>query len=471
MSVIGRQPGHDLDPKESGLTSRHLAYVIYTSGSTGRPKGAMNEHHALVNRLTWGQRLFPLDGTDRVLQKTPIGFDVSVWEMLHPLVTGATLVIARPQGHRDPAYLADIIEQAGITTLHFVPSMLQLFLEQLDEQNFSTHRFAALKHVLSGGEVLRPALRMAIHAALPNAKLFNLYGPSEAAIDVTSYACVQPLTRSAVPIGGAVDNTQIYVLDRHLRPVPTGVTGEICVGGVAVGRGYLNRPELTAERFLADPFREAPARLYRTGDLGRRLPDGNVEYAGRNDFQVKIRGFRIELGEIERVLLGFPDIKETVVIADTEFPGREKLIGYVVTTKAGPISSAVLRTRLKRHLPDYMLPTSWVFMGRLPLNDNGKVDRGALPKPDSDRLDLGVEFVSPQNEIETTLAQVWAQVLNVSRIGIHDDFFALGGHSISATQLIWQLNDRGMGVSVSALFQNPTVHSLARCIDIDVMTI
>ncbi|WP_123417580.1 amino acid adenylation domain-containing protein, partial [Pseudomonas brassicacearum] len=294
------------NPQVEGLHAHHLAYVIYTSGSTGLPKGVMNEHGAVVNRLLWMQDEYGLTAADAVLQKTPFSFDVSVWEFFWPLFSGARLVMARPGGHRDPAYLREVIRAQGITTLHFVPSMLDVFLAHGEAS-----QCAGLVRVMCSGEALPGHLVRRFKAQLPQTGLYNLYGPTEAAVDVTAWDCTGAETPDSTPIGKPIANTRIYLLDGHQQPVPMGVAGEIYLGGVQVARGYLNRPELTVERFLRDPFsRAANARMYRTGDLGRYLPDGNIEYLGRNDDQVKIRGFRIELGEIEARLAQHEAVKE-----------------------------------------------------------------------------------------------------------------------------------------------------------------
>ncbi|WP_133822080.1 non-ribosomal peptide synthetase, partial [Tahibacter aquaticus] len=292
-AALDGQPEHN--PQVAGLGPHHLAYVIYTSGSTGQPKGVMNEHAGVVNRLRWAQSQFALSAADRVLQKTPYSFDVSVWEFFLPLLAGACLVVARPQGHQDPAYLIELIDGEGITLAHFVPSMLQVFIDQADAV-----RCRSLRQVKCSGEALPYAAQQRFAQVLPQAQLYNLYGPTEAAVDVTWWRCDGSVHAGIVPIGRPVANTQMYVLDAQRQPVPVGVTGELYIGGIQVARGYIGRAQLTAERFVADPFSAVPnARLYKTGDLGRWLADGSIEYLGRNDFQVKIRGFRIELGEIE----------------------------------------------------------------------------------------------------------------------------------------------------------------------------
>jgi amino acid adenylation domain-containing protein len=321
----------NLDPRALDLTSRHLAYVIYTSGSTGMPKGSMNEHRGVVNRLRWMQECYTLSQEDRVLQKTPFSFDVSVWEFFWTLMAGARLIIARPEGHKDPAYLREIIEDTGVTRLHFVPSMLQVFLD-----NHQRGRCESVRHVVCSGEELSSSLQRKCLECLPHAHLSNLYGPTEAAVDVTAWECQSSDDRIRVPIGRPISNIQTYVLDKYCHPVPVGVTGELYLAGVGLGRGYLNRPDLTAERFIANPFSEHPgSRLYRTGDLGKWTSDGVIEYLGRNDGQVKLRGFRIELGEIEAQLVRLEQVKEAVVIVREDVPGDKRLVAYVIPASGG----------------------------------------------------------------------------------------------------------------------------------------
>lgn len=327
----------DSNPDATVLSARQLAYVIYTSGSTGQPKGAMNEHRGVVNRLRWMQDQYCLGADDRVLQKTPFSFDVSVWEFFWTLGSGARLIVARPEGHKDPAYLQSLIEEAGVTTLHFVPSMLRSFLD-----SHQKGRCASLRHIVCSGEELPASLQRKCFEVLPQVRLSNLYGPTEAAVDVTAWECSPTDQSPRVPIGRPISNICMYVLDGQTAPVPVGVVGEIYIGGVGVGRGYLNRPELTAERFVADPFStDSQARLYRTGDLGRWRADGAIEYLGRNDTQVKIRGFRIELGEIEARLLQHPQVKEAVVLAREDGSGEKRMVAYVVGNRraAAEVSS------------------------------------------------------------------------------------------------------------------------------------
>src|SRR6185437_6839059 len=404
-------------------------------GSTGRPKGAMNEHRAVVNRLLWMQEQYQLGEDDRVLQKTPFSFDVSVWELFWPLMSGARLVVARPGGHQDPAYLMELIEQSGITTLHFVPSMLQAFLGQHE-----MGRCRSIRHIVCSGEELPLALQNKCLERLPRARLSNLYGPTECAVDVTAWECEKDETGSRVPIGRPIANTRMYVLDRHGQPAPIEVAGEIYIAGMQVGRGYLNRPQLTAERFLADPFSSEPgARMYKTGDVGRWRADGAIEYLGRSDEQVKIRGFRIELGEIEAQLVRHEGVKEAVVLAREDEPGEKRLVAYVVAQEGLAVEAAELRGHLRRSLPEYMIPGAFVQLQQLPLTVNGKVDRKGLPAPEG-RGQSG-QYVAPRTATEQVLAQVWAEVLHLERVGIHDSFFELGGHSLLATQVIARVRE------------------------------
>ncbi len=431
-----------------------LAYVIYTSGSTGLPKGAGNTHGALRNRLQWMQEAYGLTAADRVLQKTPISFDVSVWELFWPLLVGAELVLAAPGEHKDPAALIERIVRTGVTTLHFVPPMLQAFLE-----SSGVERCRSLTRIMCSGEALPADLPPLVHRLWPGAGLHNLYGPTEAAIDVTAWAC--PLQAgSTVPIGRPIANTQIYVCDAEGEPVPIGVPGELYIGGVAVGRGYHRRPALTAERFVPDRFSANPgARLYRTGDLVRSRPDAAIEYLGRLDHQVKIRGVRIELGEIEQTLRQQPGIREAVVVARGD--GPKQLVGYVTTIPETAVDCAALRQALGRTLPDYLVPAVIVPMPHLPLSPNGKVDRKVLPAPDLGSA-LTNRYVAPRTVREEMLSTLWAEVLGLSRVGIHDNFFDLGGHSLLAVRLVSRLQQSiGRPISLMSVFQHPTVATWA----------
>ncbi|HEX6038128.1 amino acid adenylation domain-containing protein, partial [Longimicrobium sp.] len=433
-----------------------LAYAIYTSGSTGRPKGALNAHRGVVNRLLWMQAEYGLTADDVVLQKTPFSFDVSVWEFFWPLMTGATLVVARPEGHKDPAYLAEAIRRHGVTTLHFVPSMLRAFVDHAD-----AGACASVRRVMASGEALPADLVGRFYAALPGARLHNLYGPTEAAVDVTYWPCTPADADRGVPIGRPVANTRVYVLDRDGQPVPAGVPGELHIGGVQVGRGYLGRPALTAEKFVPDPFVSAPgARLYRTGDLARWRADGVVEYLGRLDHQVKIRGFRIELGEIEAVLAAHPALREAAVLAREDTPGDVRLVAYTVATGDAPAPEA-LRAYLRERLPEHMVPSAFVALPALPLSPNGKLDRRALPAPERGARGTAA-YVAPRSDVEATLAAIWSAVLGVERVGVHDHFFDLGGYSLLAVQVASRVQQAfGVSLPLHTLFQATTIEALS----------
>ncbi|HSF43790.1 MAG TPA: amino acid adenylation domain-containing protein [Thermoanaerobaculia bacterium] len=422
-----------------------LAYTIYTSGSTGRPKGAMVSHRSICNRLLWMQDAYRLTAADTVLQKTPFSFDVSVWEFFWPLLAGARLAVARPGGHRDGAYLVDVIAREKVTVLHFVPSMLQAFLDEPD-----LDRCRSLRKVVVSGEALGAPLAERLFARLP-VDLENLYGPTEAAVDVTVWGCRPDSVRVPVPIGRPIANTAIHVLDPGGRPAPVGVPGELHIGGVNVGRGYLERPDLTAERFVPDPFGEPGARLYRTGDLARFAADGAVEFLGRLDHQVKIRGFRIELGEIEAALAEQAGVREAAVLAH-----EDRLVAYV----AGDAAVDALGPALSERLPDYMVPATFVKLAALPLNANGKVDRKALPAPE--RQTSAEAYRAPRTPVEEVLAGIWAELLRLERVGANDHFFDLGGHSLLATRVMSRLRSAlGVEMPLRDLFEAPRLADLA----------
>ncbi|WP_146084124.1 non-ribosomal peptide synthetase, partial [Xanthomonas albilineans] len=449
-------PNRNPDRNASDLTARHLAYVIYTSGSTGVPKGAMNAHRGVVNRLVWMQDAYKLDQSEIVLQKTPISFDVSVWEVFWPLLSGARVQLAEPEGHKDPVYLKALISDAHITTLHFVPSMLRALIEHGDHAPFPE-----IRRVICSGEALPPTLAERAQATFPAAGIFNLYGPTEAAVDVTAWRYRAGWGHaSSLPIGRPIANTQIYILDSHGAPVPIGVVGELYIGGDGVGRGYLNRDDLTAERFIADPFSEtANARMYRTGDLGRWRADGTIEFVGRNDHQVKIRGFRIELGEIEARLSAHADVRECVVVALEDATGTGKrLVAYWVGAegvRSDSVDADALRSWLTDVLPDYMVPAAYVQLDRLPLTPNGKLDRKALPAPDVTAY-AAHAYEAPQGEIEQTIAAIWRELLDLENIGRHDNFFALGGHSLLGVRLISRIRSAlGLELPLATLFAQP----------------
>ena len=435
------------------------AYMIYTSGSTGRPKGAVNTHQGLYNRLLWMQDRYHLTGQDRVLQKTPYSFDVSVWEFFWPLQVGATLVIARPEGHRDSAYLVQLITEQQVTVLHFVPSMLQVFLE---EQHVEHCR--SLRHVICSGEALPYELQQRFFARL-GAELHNLYGPTEASIDVTSWACQRLSQETIVPIGCPIYNTQILILDHYGQPAPIGVAGELYIGGIGLARGYFNRPDLTAERFLPHPFSSEPgARLYNTGDLARYRHDGAIEYLGRTDHQVKLRGLRIELGEIESVLRHCQGVRDAVVIVHQDGQGEKRLVAYLLMQQE--LSTEALRAHLMEELPDYMVPSAFVALDTFPLTPSGKLDRRALPAPDLAQAAHSSNLVAPRTPTEEKLAAIWSQLLGVEQVSIYDSFFAIGGHSLLATRLALRLREQfTVELPLRRLFEASTLAIMAQAID------
>ncbi len=441
---------HDPAPR---LHPGHLAYVLYTSGSTGRPKGAGNSHGALYNRLAWMQQAYGLDAHDRVLQKTPFSFDVSVWEFFWPLMTGACLVVADPGEHRDPARLIATIRREGVTTLHFVPSMLQAFLH---EEAVAT--CTGLRRIVCSGEALPVEAQARVFERLPDAALYNLYGPTEAAIDVTHWTCRDD-GGDAVPIGHPIANLRTHVLDAGLSPVPVGCSGELYLGGVGLARGYHRRPGLTAERFVPDPFQPGE-RLYRTGDLARHRDDGALEYLGRLDHQVKLRGQRIELGEIEARLREAPGVREAAVLAlPADTPTY--LVAYLVLDAGDPAARLeAARRHLRERLPEHMLPTRWETLEHMPLSPNGKLDRKALPAPAA--IATGATGTAPETPMEQTLAAIWQEVLGLERVAADANFFGLGGDSIIAIQVVSRARRQGIHLAPRDLFEHQTVQALAR---------
>ncbi|KLO28279.1 thioester reductase [Mycolicibacter heraklionensis] len=439
----------------TGSSGAGLAYLMYTSGSTGAPKGALNSHAGIRNRLLWMQDAYQLTAEDRVLHKTPINFDPFVWEIFWPLTVGARVVIAKPEGHKDAAYLARTIVEQRITTMHFVPSMLRRFLAEPESVSCT-----GLRKVFCSGEALTADLRDAFFAALP-AELYNLYGPTEAAIDVTHFHCARGNSDPIIPIGKPIANIAIHLLDAAGNPVPVGVPGELHIGGVGVARGYLNRPEATAAAFLPDPFSSVPrALLYRTGDLARYRADGNIEYLGRRDDQVKINGFRIELGEVEAALAKHPGIAENAVVARKDAAGNTQLIAHIVPVAAAP-GTAELRRFLLDLVPAAMVPAVFRTGDLLPLSASGKVDRRALLALDKDLDAAPTEFVAPRDATEEALAQIWRDVLDLDRVGVTDDFFALGGASTQALEVAVRVGELGLELRPESLFVYGTIAELA----------
>jgi amino acid adenylation domain-containing protein len=436
----------------------NLAYCIYTSGSTGRPKGVAISHRNLVASTTARHAVYAETGNFLLLSS--ISFDSSVAGVFGTLTSAGTIVVARSDDVRDATRLLEVIERHGVETILCIPTMYQRILEH----STAERNCDSLRSVILAGEICPPALIAKSYNSAKRLRVSNEYGPTEAAVWSTVYLCVADET-STIPIGGPISNCQIFILDEAAAIVPIGVGGEIHIAGAGLARGYLNRPDLTAEKFIANPYGEPGSRMYRTGDLGRYLPDGNIEFLGRIDHQVKIRGFRIELGEIENALLAHAQVREAVVLAREDDPGNKRLVAYVVgkaAAQAPSLTISELRSHLGRTLPEYMVPSAWVFLDALPLNPNGKIDRKALPAPETTREDLGTEYVAPRTPTEELLAQIWAEVLKVERVGIHDNFFALGGHSLLATQVVSRIRQRLKSVvSLRTLFQAPTPAQLA----------
>jgi amino acid adenylation domain-containing protein/non-ribosomal peptide synthase protein (TIGR01720 family) len=448
-------------------TPQDLAYIIYTSGSTGNPKGVMLQHQGAVNRISWMQNEYQISAAsfDRVLQKTPYSFDVSVWEFIWPMITGCPLCFAKPGGHKDPEYLIEIIKKYAITTLHFVPSMLKAFVDALELRDIY---LPTVKRVICSGEALPTQLALDCQKRIPGA-VHNLYGPTEASIDVSSWDCSEDEHRDnpGIPIGRPIDNIRLYVLDDQLHPVPIGIPGELYISGVGLARGYLNRPDLTTEIFGSNPFYRDDEpdwykRLYKTGDLVRWLPDGAIDYIGRTDFQVKLRGFRIELGEIDSLLSTFEGVNQCVVIVK-EHDGEKRLIAYyVLTNDVDDISLEEVRHFLGKNLPEYMVPSLYVAMDTIPLTPSGKVNRKALPEPTIKDLHVETAYVEPQTEIECKLHDIYSEVLHLEHIGIHDNFFRLGGHSLTATQVAARVQfSFEIACPVKVVFECPDIKQIS----------
>ncbi|MGE5343535.1 MAG: amino acid adenylation domain-containing protein [Candidatus Omnitrophota bacterium] len=484
-------------PSVSSVTSvanSNLAYIIYTSGSTGRPKGVMIDHHSLVNRLHWMQKAYPLNAGDTLLQKTPLVFDVSLWELFWWIWGGSKLCLLVPGGEKDPNAIVDAIQKHRVTVIHFVPSMFHVFLEYLNELG-ATQKVSALTRVITSGEALTPALVEGFKRVLGSSghtRLTNLYGPTEATVDVSYFDCPADTIR-VVPIGKPIDNISLYILNKHNRLQPVGVSGECCIAGVGLARGYLNNPELTAEKFIGcrlpvagclnrthhpnknfcgGPgggfYKKSPLFLYKTGDLARWMDDGNIEFLGRIDHQVKIRGFRIELGEITNRLLTVQGIREAVVLDRTDSSGEKYLCAYLVwRDEQQNIDVSELRHHLSGTLPEYMIPSFFVNLKQLPLTVSGKIDRNALPEPAAKSMNRLNRCTMPRNEIEKGLALIWSELLNIDRktVDIDTNFFAIGGHSLKATMLANRIHKTfNVKMSLAEIFKNPTIRGLSRYI-------
>ncbi|MFS0838680.1 non-ribosomal peptide synthetase [Paenibacillus sp. 1P03SA] len=450
----------DDSPVEKLHDSRSLAYVLYTSGSTGQPKGVMIEHHSVVNRIGWMQKQYGLDASGVILQKTPITFDVSVWELFWWSFAGAKLVLLPPGGEKDPALMAETIARHGVTTMHFVPSMLHLFLEHSGLLRGEA-RLESLSHVFASGEALSAdqVRRFRERIGDPfDARLVNLYGPTEATVDVSYYDCSDGDIPVQVPIGKPIDNISLYIVNEAMMLQPVGIAGELCISGAGLARGYIGRPDLTEEKFVDNPF-AAGSQMYRTGDLARWLLDGTIEYLGRIDHQVKVRGQRIECGEIEHVLLGHPSVSEAVVMKRDAASGSEYLCAYVVCSE--PADHQELRDFAAVRLPEYMVPQVIVELPAMPLSSNGKIDRKMLPEPEL-AADSGTPFAEAASDIELAIAAVWHEILQRDDFGIHHRFFDVGGESLLLVRVHQRLEELYPGaLGVTDLFTYPTIASLA----------
>ncbi|MCJ8268134.1 MAG: amino acid adenylation domain-containing protein, partial [Psychrosphaera sp.] len=446
-----------------------LAYVIYTSGTTGKPKGVMVAHQGVVNRIEWGQAQYPLQKGDRVLQKTPLGFDVSVWELFWANWYGATLVVAAPDSHKDPQLLHQTMLNQQITVVHFVPSMLALYTRYLSEHQLTLP--SSLKRVFCSGEALNVEqcqqfnhLRQA-HQLVHNREigLTNLYGPTEASIEV-SYFDIEVQPYRTIPIGKPIANTRLYILNASHQPVPIGTPGELYIGGAGVALGYLNRPQLSEQAFINNPFATKADkargyhRLYKSGDLARFNADGNIEYLGRNDGQIKIRGHRIEIGEIQSVLNQMDEVAQAVVIV-LDYKDNQYLAAYLVGHSIGEKRGEQLREKLVAQLPDYMIPSTFTWLDSMPLSQNGKIDSQALPQPMGES-DLAPLYRAPRNTLERQVCILWQALLSVDKVGIDDDFFQLGGHSLLIHQLVLKLKKLNISISLQKFYQAPTIAGL-----------
>ncbi|MDN7780341.1 non-ribosomal peptide synthetase, partial [Burkholderia orbicola] len=452
-------PAHNPDPLTLGLSSHNLAYVIYTSGSTGTPKGVMVEHRSVVNFWLELSRTThsALPQRARIALNAAFSFDMSI-KGLSQLLSGHCLVLVPQLIRASGAEMVHFLAHHRIDAFDSTPSQLEMLLTD----GLLEHPDYVPRSVLLGGEPVSPSLWNRLRGC-NSVRFYNMYGPTECTVDAT-IGLLQELGERP-SIGRPIANTQVYLLDRQGQPVPIGVTGEIHIGGIGLARGYLGQPDLTAQRFIADPFGGTPhARLYKTGDLGRWLPDGTIEYLGRNDFQVKLRGFRIELGEIESQLRACPGVRDAVVIAREDQPGDKRLVAYLLAINDAPLAAAALRDQLATRLPDYMVPSAFVTLDAFPLTPNGKLDRHALPAPDANAIATR-EYAAPQGEIETTIAQIWQSLLGIERVGRHDDFFGLGGHSLLAVQMVSRLRQAlGVEIALRELFVQTTLNKFSSAV-------
>jgi amino acid adenylation domain-containing protein len=448
------------DRVASTVSGANLLYVMYTSGSTGRPKGVMISHDGIRNRLLALQRECPLERTDRLLQKTTFSFDVSVWEIFWPLSCGATVVLAAPGGQQDPVYLREVIARQGVTLLHFIPPMLEVFLDQNDVE-----RCTSLRRVICGSEVLPVTLQRRLWSRLDVA-LRNHYGPTEASVEVTTWDCERESNYPMAPIGFPVRNVKIHILDGSFRQVPIGIPGELYCSGTNLARGYSDAPDRTAERFVPDPFNDQGGRMYRTGDLACYLPTGEIMFLGRTDHQVRIRGTRVELGEIQAVLVTHPSVAEAAVFAVADESGGARVLAAVVARDAAAMPAA-LREHLAQTLPSHMLPAAFLLLDRMPVTATGKVDRAALLAKAAEHAGKAAEYVAPATVWERRVAQVWQELLGVQQVGATASFFELGGHSLLALRSLFRIESEfGLTLSAASFFASPSLREVAKSLEV-----
>jgi amino acid adenylation domain-containing protein len=459
--AAGLLSGYDTTNPQSGVMPDNLAYLIYTSGSTGAPKGVLGIHRACVNRFEWMWERYPFERDEVCCQKTSLSFVDSVWEIFGPLSKGITLVLIPDEVVKDPARLIEELAARAVTRIVLVPSLLRAMLSEV-----TGARLPRLRYWVSSGEALSAELAARFRERMGERRLINLYGSSEVCADVTCYEVPEHPESRSVPIGRPIANTSVYILDREMRPVPEGVSGELYVAGEGLARGYLNRAGQTAERFVPHPFGDEPGmRLYRTGDVARYVAGGEIEYLGRIDQQVKVRGFRIELGEIESALASHPSVREAVGAVYADGSGDKQLVAYLVAAADG-LSVGELRSYLGARLPEYMVPSLFVTLEEMPLTPNGKIDRRALPAPDEARPDYAGEYAAPATPVEEVLADIWCKLLGLERVGTRDNFFDLGGHSLMATRLLSKVREVfGVEVALREVFAGPTVAALASIIE------
>lgn len=449
---------YDCSNLKTSNISSDIAYLMYTSGSTGKPKGVMISHRSVINRISWMQRKYPLNCDDVILQKTPFTFDVSVWELLWWFFAGAKICFLAPGAEKEAAAIVNTVRNSRITIIHFVPSMLNVFLEYLEEHPDSKD-LTSIKHVFCSGEALnvQQVEKFGKLLAGYGAELTNLYGPTEATIDVSYFDCPAAAGLKTVPIGKPIDNIRLYILDKKQQLCPIGIPGELCISGDGIAEGYLNRRDLTADKFVPNPFISGD-RMYKTGDLAEWLPDGNIEFLGRIDHQVKIRGYRIELGEIENKLLKCAAIKAAAVIVKAGANNNNCLCAYIVSDKA--LTAAELRTSLSEYLPEYMLPSHFIRLEKLPLTQSGKIDRAALHNI-GEYISTGTTYTIPANTTEEKLLLIWKEVLGVENIGTNESFFDLGGNSLDVAKCLTLASKYNWGLTTQHFYEQKTIKGLS----------